>query len=81
MSGPDSWAVRNFNCVHCDKITPQIPYLQNWGPAWRECVFCGQKNLFSKFSKYPSDVNFRFYLKKEQWEGFNVREFIKNERT
>jgi len=32
-------------------ITPQIPYLQNWGKASPECEMCGDRNLFVNYDQ------------------------------
>jgi len=92
--GPDSWVIKTHKCYRCDKITPHIPYqgcavinytdkdvLQNWGPVWMKCVFCGDKNLFAEYRKTPSIVNFRIFLtKKKQWEDFDIRKYICEQR-
>jgi hypothetical protein len=78
--GPDSWTVKTFNCHRCKKITPHKPRFFEWGPAWMKCIFCGDTNMFAKYNKTHSQINFRIFLTKKQWENFDIREYIKNER-
>jgi len=51
MGASESWERRWSWCSRCGGITPQIPYLQNWGKASPKCEICGDSNVFVDYDK------------------------------